>query len=45
MAGVAGVAMKRWEWGLAGQEVGGGRGEGQIMWGFPDHLQTWVSPE
>ena len=29
MAGVAGVAMKRWEWGLAGQEVGGGHGEGQ----------------
>lgn len=43
-ASVAGMAMKRWEGELAGQEVEGGRREGQIMQGFPDHLRTWVSP-
>ena len=40
----AGLAMKRWEGVLAGQEVEGGHREGQIMQGFPDHLRTWVSP-
>ena len=41
---MAGLAMKRWEGELAGQEVEGGHREGQIMQGFPDHLRTWVSP-